>query len=123
MIHAPTVPIIVALDADGFVHIKGRLKRFAKIGGEMVSLAAVEEALDHLYPEAKQGVLAVADEQKGEKLVLITSAPHADIAAIHDYFKAQGINELWLPKQIVYTANPPLLASGKFDYREAEKLL
>ena len=112
---------IVAIDADGFLSIKGRLKRFAKIGGEMISLTAIEQLLDNLYPEAKQGIIAVADEKKGEKLILITSAATADIAEIKQYFKAQGMSELWVPKEVIYTPTPPLLGSGKFDYLTAQE--
>ncbi|MBP5215131.1 MAG: 2-acylglycerophosphoethanolamine acyltransferase, partial [Alphaproteobacteria bacterium] len=89
---------------------------------EMVSLTAVEQELDLLYPDAKQGVLAVADEKKGEKLILITSAEKATIADIQQYLRSRGLSDLWFPKEVVYIKNPPLLGSGKFDYQSAEKL-
>lgn len=111
---------IVSIDDEGFISLKGRAKRFAKIGGEMVSLTAVEQLLDAMYPEAKQGIIAVADEKKGEKLIFITSAPNADLADIKQYFKTQGISELWMPKEVIYTPAPPLLGSGKFDYLSAQ---
>ncbi|MBR1825514.1 MAG: acyl-[Alphaproteobacteria bacterium] len=113
---------IVKFDEDGFMSICGRAKRFAKIGGEMVSLTAIEQLLDQLYPEAKQGVIAVDDEKKGEKLVLITSKDDVTPAAIKKYFQTQGISELWIPREVVYTQHPPLLGSGKFDYVAATKL-
>lgn len=112
---------IVAVDDDGFVQICGRVKRFAKIGGEMVSLSAVEQLIDELYVDAKQGIIAVNDEKKGEKLVLITSAEKADCAEVARYFKEREMSELWVPKEIVYTKNPPVLGSGKFDYLAAQK--
>ncbi|MBP5352792.1 MAG: acyl-[ACP]--phospholipid O-acyltransferase [Alphaproteobacteria bacterium] len=114
---------IVNIDEEGFVHILGRAKRFAKIGGEMVSLTAVEQLVDQLYPEAKQGVLAIADERKGEKLVLVTSAENAAIKDIQNHFRTSGVSELWIPKEVVYMKKPPLLGSGKFDYQEALHLL
>lgn len=113
---------IIQVDEDGFIHINGRAKRFAKIGGEMVSLTAIEQILDEMYPEAKQGIIAVSDDKKGEKPVLITNAENADIKEIQKYFKAQGLSELWIPKEIIYMKNPPLLGSGKFDYITAETL-
>ena len=111
---------IVEVDDDGFLHIKGRAKRFAKIGGEMVSLTAVEQVLDGLYSEAKQGIIAVSDDKKGEKLVLITNNEKADIHDLQKYFRKQGLSELWIPKEVVYMKNPPLLGSGKFDYITAK---
>ena len=114
---------IVSIDADGFISIEGRAKRFAKIGGEMVSLTAVEQLLDALYPDAKQGIVALEDEKKGEKLVFITSAENADTAQIRRHFQEQGISELWIPREVVYMKNPPLLGSGKFDYQTAAELI
>jgi acyl-[acyl-carrier-protein]-phospholipid O-acyltransferase/long-chain-fatty-acid--[acyl-carrier-protein] ligase len=113
---------IVRFDEDGFVNIEGRAKRFAKIGGEMVSLTAVEQLLDQLYPDAKQGVVALEDAKKGEKLVFITSHEAADGAQIRQYFQAQGISELWIPREVIIMKNPPLLGSGKFDYMTAAEL-
>jgi len=113
---------IVAFDDEGFLQIQGRAKRFAKIGGEMVSLTAVEQVLDELYPQAKQGIITVEDEKKGEKLILITSAEEADLPAIRKYFQAQGISELWMPKEVRFMKNPPLLGTGKFDYLTAKKM-
>jgi acyl-[acyl-carrier-protein]-phospholipid O-acyltransferase/long-chain-fatty-acid--[acyl-carrier-protein] ligase len=110
---------IVNIDDSGFVSICGRAKRFAKIGGEMVSLTAVEQLLDKLYPDTKQGIITVDDEKKGEKLVLITAHEKATAAEIKKYFKAQGISELWIPREVIYMAKPPLLGSGKFDYMAA----
>ena len=113
---------IVKFDADGFMSICGRAKRFAKIGGEMVSLTAVEQILDQMYPDAKQGIITAEDEKKGEKLVLITSNEKISPAEIKKYFQNQGVSELWIPKEVVYVQNPPLLGSGKFDYVAAANL-
>lgn len=110
---------IAEVDEDGFLQIIGRLKRFAKIGGEMVSLTAVEQVLDELYTDAKQGIIVVSDERKGEKLVLITNIEQAYLGDIQHFFRSQGLSELWIPKEIVYMKNPPLLGSGKFDYLSA----
>lgn len=111
---------IVDVDEDGFIHILGRAKRFAKIGGEMVSLTAIEQVLDQFYPDAKQGAIVVADERKGEKIIVITSAENASLSAVQQYFRAQNISELWMPKEVIYMKKPPLLGSGKFDYQQAK---
>ena len=114
---------IVHIDESGYVFIQGRAKRFAKIGGEMVSLTAVEQILDKLYPQAIQGILTLPDEKKGEQLVLMTNNETANLASIREYFKLQGLSELWMPKKVIYLKNPPVLGSGKFDYIKAAELL
>src|SRR6202451_2307213 len=68
---------IVAIDGDGFITIKGRAKRFAKIGGEMISLSAVEGLAAELWPEALVGCTAIPDPRKGERLVLVTNKQDA----------------------------------------------
>ncbi|MBO4644431.1 MAG: MFS transporter [Alphaproteobacteria bacterium] len=113
---------IVTIDKDGFVFIQGRAKRFAKIGGEMVSLTAVEQLLSKLYPDAVQGLVSVPDPKKGEKLVLITTKQDTDLSEIRAYIKEQGFNELGSPSKFIYVKEPPVLGSGKFDYVTAEKM-
>lgn len=114
---------IVTVDDEGYVTIQGRAKRFAKIGGEMVSLTAVEQILDKLYPQSLQGILTAADEKKGEQLIFMTNCENAAIGEIREYFRAQGLSELWMPKKVVYVKKPPVLGSGKFDYVSAAALL
>ena len=75
---------IVAIDDQGYIAIKGRAKRFAKVGGEMISLAAVEMLAAELWPNYNSAVLAVPDARKGERLILVTdkhSATRADFQA------------------------------------------
>lgn len=114
---------IVDVDDEGFVKILGRAKRFAKIAGEMVSLTAVEGILEQLYPGALQGIVSIPDEMKGEQLVLITDRKEATMPEIRAYFKQQGLSELWVPKQVVFMATPPVMGTGKFDYMTAAKIL
>ena len=114
---------IVVEDEDGFISILGRVKRFAKIAGEMVSLAAVESVLEKLFASSKGGVVAVKDDRKGEKLVFVTNDETADIEQIKQFFKAQQLSELWMPKSVVYMKNPPLLGNGKFDYLSVQKII
>ncbi len=113
---------IVTIDKDGFIFIQGRAKRFAKIGGEMISLTAVEQLLSKLYPDAVQGIVAVPDPKKGEKLVLITTKQDTDLSEIRAYIKEQGFNELGSPSLFIYVKEPPVLGSGKFDYITAQKI-
>ncbi len=107
---------IVDVDADGFVAIKGRAKRFAKLGGEMISLAAVETMVSALWPGFNHVVVALPDPRKGEQLILVTEKPDADRKALLDEAKAQGFPELWAPRAILVTQMIPVLGSGKIDY-------
>jgi acyl-[acyl-carrier-protein]-phospholipid O-acyltransferase/long-chain-fatty-acid--[acyl-carrier-protein] ligase len=112
---------IVAID-DGFVAIKGRAKRFAKLGGEMVSLAAVESMIAGLWPGHNHVVVALPDVRKGEQLVLVTEKPDAEKKALQDEAKRQGFPELWLPKAILVTRAIPVLGNGKIDYGGTREL-
>lgn len=114
---------IVSIDSDGFISIQGRAKRFAKIAGEMVSLTSVEQAVDQLYAGAVQGILTEPDEKKGEQLILITNHEKPSVAELRKFFKEKGFSELWIPKNVIYMKNPPVLGTGKFDYQTAKKLL
>ena len=114
---------IVQIDEAGFVHICGRLKRFAKVAGEMVSLTAVEQILDKLYPNETQGIVTVPHDRKGEELIFITSHQGANLPEVRDFMRAFGVSELWIPKQVKYMKHPPKLGTGKFDYQSASKLV
>ncbi len=107
---------IVEIDADGYIAIKGRAKRFAKIGGEMVSLAAVEAYVASVWPDNAHAVVAVEDVRKGEKLVLITDHEAASRAPICAWAREHHVSELQLPKHIVFVEALPVLGTGKLDY-------
>lgn len=107
---------IVDVDAEGFITILGRAKRFAKIGGEMVSLAAVENWLCELWPDAHHAVVSVPDEKKGEQLVLVTNRKDANRDAMLRFAKERGIGELSIPKNLMVVEEVPLLGTGKTDY-------
>ncbi len=114
---------IVTIDDDGFIAIRGRAKRFAKIAGEMVSLSSVESLLSQQYPDSIHGVLAVADDRKGEQLVCLTNNPDMTVEIVQAYFKEHQFSELWIPRRIVYMKDLPLLGTGKFDYQKAKTIL
>jgi acyl-[acyl-carrier-protein]-phospholipid O-acyltransferase/long-chain-fatty-acid--[acyl-carrier-protein] ligase len=107
---------IVDIDDHGFVSIVGRAKRFAKIAGEMVSLAAVEGHAATLWPEYQHAVVILPDERKGEQLVLVTDNPNADRDALLKAAQENGIAELMVPKTVLLTEAVPLLGTGKVDY-------
>ncbi len=107
---------IVKIDDTGFVTIQGRAKRFAKIGGEMVSLAVIEDVALGLWPDAQHAAIAVPDARKGEQIILFTDVAHADRAAIVSAARDAAASELTIPKQVVYREAIPQLGSGKVDY-------
>jgi acyl-[acyl-carrier-protein]-phospholipid O-acyltransferase / long-chain-fatty-acid--[acyl-carrier-protein] ligase len=106
----------IVVIADGFISIRGRAKRFAKLGGEMVSLAAVETMIGGLWTGHTHVVVSLPDPKKGEQLVLVTDKPDADRKALQAEAKAQGFPELWMPRAILVTGAIPVLGSGKTDY-------
>ena len=107
---------IVSVDGDGFVTVCGRVKRFAKVGGEMISLAAVEELATRVWSKALHACVNIPDFQKGEQLVLVTTQKPAARAELVARARADGIGELHVPKKIIYIRDMPLLGSGKVDY-------
>src|SRR6185312_3727199 len=107
---------IVDIDEQGFVTILGRAKRFAKIGGEMVSLAAVEASASAAWPGFAHAVVSRPDSKKGEQLVLYTTAPAASARDLSAWGRAHGVPELMLPKDVRVLEALPVLATGKTDY-------
>ncbi len=107
---------ILTIDNMGYLTIKGRTKRFAKIGGEMVSLTTVEDYTHELWPDHMHAAIQIPDTQKGEQIVLVTTQPEANREALMAYIKKHGISELSLPRIILVTNQIPLLATGKIDY-------
>lgn len=114
---------IVDLSEDGFVTIKGRAKRFAKIGGEMVSLAGVEAVASSIWPGATHVAVVLPDPKKGEQIVLITDKPDADRAAYIAAAKGNGVAELQFPRAILVVGSIPVLGSGKIDYPAATEVV
>ena len=107
---------IVAIDDAGFVTIKGRAKRFAKIGGEMVSLPAVEGYAAKLWPGAEHAVVTRPDARKGEQLVLFTTQTGATVSALQQWARGNGIAELSVPKDVRVIDTLPVLGTGKLDF-------
>jgi acyl-[acyl-carrier-protein]-phospholipid O-acyltransferase/long-chain-fatty-acid--[acyl-carrier-protein] ligase len=113
---------IVGVDDQGFVTILGRAKRFAKVAGEMVSLAAVERAVGQLWPDRQHAVVAIPDPRKGEQLVLVTEQPDATRESVAAHGREIGLPELFLPRLVVTVERLPLLGTGKTDYAAIAKL-
>jgi len=105
---------IVTLD-DGFITISGRAKRFAKIGGEMVSLASIEALAGEFWPHHATAAAAVPHERKGEEIVLVTERPDANLAEFQRFVRGRGLSEIMLPRSVLFVEKLPLLGSGKID--------
>ena len=113
---------IVSIDDDGFVTIRGRAKRFAKIGGEMVSLAAVEALAAELWPGFLCAVATQPDPRKGERLVLVTEAEDATRSDFLAFAKSKGASDLMVPAEIL-ADKVPVLGSGKVDFVGVTKMV
>jgi acyl-[acyl-carrier-protein]-phospholipid O-acyltransferase/long-chain-fatty-acid--[acyl-carrier-protein] ligase len=118
---------IVSVDADGYVHILGRLKRFAKVSGEMVSLTAVEDVLASAFPnyglKFAIAVVAKPDEGKGEKLIAATNETRLTIEEVRTAIHKRGLSNLAVPREIKVVHDIPRLGTGKINHRELEKLV
>ena len=108
---------------SGYVTIKGRAKRFAKIGGEMVSLTAVEGIAGAVWPDQRHAVVSIPDSRKGEKLVLVTDHAAAEVAPLAEWARENGAPELVVPKRIVKVTEVPVLGTGKTDYVAIQKMV
>jgi acyl-[acyl-carrier-protein]-phospholipid O-acyltransferase/long-chain-fatty-acid--[acyl-carrier-protein] ligase len=114
---------IVSVDEEGYIKIRGRLKRFAKIGGEAVSLAVMESCASAVWPDYSHAALAVPDRVKGEQIVLITDCPNADRMDQVGWAQNLGVSELAIPRRVVHVESIPVLGTGKTDYAKVQKML
>jgi acyl-[acyl-carrier-protein]-phospholipid O-acyltransferase/long-chain-fatty-acid--[acyl-carrier-protein] ligase len=118
---------IARVDEDGFLFIQGRLKRFAKVSGEMVSLTAAEEALAGAFPQYglrfQVAVLARPDADRGEALVAVSNEPKLTLDEIRAAIKAKGLSNLYVPREIKVAREIPKLGTGKIDHRSLQKFL
>jgi acyl-[acyl-carrier-protein]-phospholipid O-acyltransferase/long-chain-fatty-acid--[acyl-carrier-protein] ligase len=103
------------------------MKRFAKISGEMVSLTAVEDALAGAYPifgaRCQIAVIAVPDEDKGEKLIAVTNEPRLTLSDLRATIKAKGLTNLSSPRELRVVQSIPKLGTGKTDHRALMQML
>lgn len=107
---------IVEIDAQGFIHIKGRVKRFAKVAGEMVSLELVEKIANTAAPEHQHAASTQTDIQRGENIILFTSDRGLKREDLQVVAKNLGSPEIAIARKIIYVEELPLLGTGKTDY-------
>lgn len=113
---------VVSLTDDNWITIKGRVKRFAKIGGEMVSLTAAEDLATAVWPDGRHAVISMPDPKKGEKLVLVTDRTDASIAPLVAHAQEVGAPELAVPRKILKVTEVPVLGTGKTDYVAIQRI-
>jgi acyl-[acyl-carrier-protein]-phospholipid O-acyltransferase/long-chain-fatty-acid--[acyl-carrier-protein] ligase len=118
---------IVSVDSEGYLFIRGRLKRFAKVSGEMVSLTAVEDALAGAFPKyglrCQVAIVTRPDEGKGEALIAVTNEPKLQLDEIRNAIKAKGLSNLNVPREIKVVREIPKLGTGKINHRELAKVI
>jgi acyl-[acyl-carrier-protein]-phospholipid O-acyltransferase / long-chain-fatty-acid--[acyl-carrier-protein] ligase len=105
---------IVHVDEEGYISIKGRSKRFAKVSGEMVSLTAVEQLATNAWPAAHHAATSIPDARKGELVILLTTQKDATTHFLS--VASPGVAAISLPKKILVVDSIPLLATGKINY-------
>jgi acyl-[acyl-carrier-protein]-phospholipid O-acyltransferase/long-chain-fatty-acid--[acyl-carrier-protein] ligase len=107
---------LATIDDDGMVRLLGRMKRFAKIAGEMVSLEVVERIAETASPAAVHAAVIRPDPGRGEMVVLCTQDPNLKRDALQHAARAMGVGEFSVPRRVVYVEKIPLLGTGKKDY-------
>ena len=113
---------VCTVDAQGFVSIVARAKRFAKIAGEMVSMPAAEALAAAVWPEAAHAVVSIPDDRKGEALVLLTTARDASPRPLLARARETGVPEIAVPRAVRVLEALPLLGTGKVDYVTAARV-
>jgi acyl-[acyl-carrier-protein]-phospholipid O-acyltransferase/long-chain-fatty-acid--[acyl-carrier-protein] ligase len=110
------------IDEDGFLTIVDRYSRFAKVGGEMVSLGLIEQEIGKLLNEESQiSVTAIPDAKKGERVVLLLEGTQ-DLDELKEQIKTLDMNPLFVPSGYFKVNEVPKLGTGKADFKGAKKL-
>jgi long-chain-fatty-acid--[acyl-carrier-protein] ligase len=108
------------LNEEGFLFLAGRLKRFVKIAGEMISLPAIESALAQRWPADESGAVlaveAIESEDKRPELFLLSSVK-IDLEEANEALKEAGFSNLSKLKKLIELETMPLLGTGKTDYQ------
>ncbi len=115
---------VVEVDQHGYIFIRDRIKRFAKLGGEMVSLSAVEKFAKKAYKnlDFDLAAVAIAHGNKGEQIILVVNNNDIDISTIASYIQANKHSNLYVPKAILFVEDIPVTGSGKKDYIKIKKI-
>lgn len=113
---------IVSINDEGYMSIRGRLKRFAKIAGEMVSLAVVENCASAVWPDNLHAAAILPDPKKGEQVILVTDKQDAQRSLLLAWAQSHGVPEIAVPKKLVSVDEIPVLGTGKIDFLKVKTL-
>jgi acyl-[acyl-carrier-protein]-phospholipid O-acyltransferase/long-chain-fatty-acid--[acyl-carrier-protein] ligase len=114
---------VVSISDDDWIKILGRVKRFAKVGGEMVSLTAAEDLASAVWPDCRHAVVALPDPKKGERLILVTDKRDAEPAPLLAHAQDIGAPEIAVPRKIIRVPEIPVLGTGKTDYVALQRIV
>jgi len=113
---------VVSFDKDNYMTIRGRMKRFAKIAGEMVSLGVVENCASAIWPDNMHAATILPDKRKGEQIILVTDRKNPDRPALLTWAQSHGVPEIAVPKKIITIDEIPVLGTGKVDHVSVNRL-
>jgi len=112
------------IDEDGFVFITGRLRRFIKLGGEMISMPFIEKVLEEKYGEEGRHVLAVEGSDRGKTpVVTLFSVKELELSEVNRYLRESGVAAIAKIRNIRTIDEIPMLGSGKTDYRTLKEMV
>ncbi len=101
---------------DSHLFIRGRARRFAKIGGELVALGAVEQAAATLWPDHVHAAIVLPGSVREEEIVLVSDCAAAKREDLQLWARSNSVSQIVVPKRIIHVASVPLLGTGKPDY-------
>ncbi len=113
---------IVTVNEEGYIKIIGRIKRFAKLAGEMISLPVIEDLVYKLDSKNAHAAINISDARKGERIILFTTSAEINYAMLVKHIKESGYSELYVPKTIIKLDEIPIMANGKVDYQKLSKM-
>lgn len=107
---------VVTMDEEGYMTIQARLKRFAKVAGEMISLNQIEQFAAQCYGSPGFFAVSIPDERRGERVILFTTEADAQEMELAQYIRTAKQSNLLIPQKMIYIEEVPVLGSGKTDY-------
>ncbi len=113
---------VVILDDDGHLRLQARVKRFAKIAGEMISLPLIEDLATSLWPDARHAAITMPVQGRGEQVALFSETSKANRRHMLEEARNKGLSDLMVPKVFDFLEKIPLLPTGKIDYVQLKKV-